>query len=139
MAVDPSGHVLGMLALQEVGDPLGELHDLDSALEGAGRVGQRLAVLLGDQLCQLRPVGLEQLTVAGQDAGAAERRRFSPGRERLLSRGHGTVDVGRTGIRNAADHLAERRVVRRRRPARSSPGLPCRQSRMEGPVSSKRS
>jgi len=39
-----------------MGDPLGELHHLDSALKGAGRVGERLAVLLGDQVRQ--PIGV---------------------------------------------------------------------------------
>src|SRR5664280_432048 len=99
-----------MLALQEVGDPLGELHHLDSSLKGASRVGQRLAVLLGDQACQLRPVRLEQLAVAGQDAGTAEGRRPSPAGERRLGRDHGAIDVGWTSERTSADGLAESRV-----------------------------
>ena len=45
--------VLRVLALQQVRDAAGELDHLDAALHRAHRVGQRLAVLLGDERGEL--------------------------------------------------------------------------------------
>ena len=44
--------VLRVLALEQVRDAAGELDHLDAALHRAHRVGQRLAVLVGDDLGQ---------------------------------------------------------------------------------------
>src|SRR5665213_2474203 len=41
--------VLGDVALEQVRDAAGELHDLETALHFTARVGERLAVLGGDQ------------------------------------------------------------------------------------------
>ena len=46
--VDLRADVLGVLALEQMRDAAGELDHLDAALHRAHRVGQRLAVLLGD-------------------------------------------------------------------------------------------
>jgi hypothetical protein len=54
----------------------------------AERVGQHLAVLVGDQLCQLLRVSVHQLAEREQDLRASADRGLGPGGERLLSRSH---------------------------------------------------
>ena len=47
--IHPGADVFRMLSLEELRDAAGEFDDLDAALHRSHRVGQRLAVLLGDE------------------------------------------------------------------------------------------
>ncbi len=52
--VDAGRDLVGVLALEQLRDPAGELDDLQPALHLAERVGDDLAVLVGDHLGELR-------------------------------------------------------------------------------------
>ena len=59
-AIDAGADVAAELALQQVRNAAGELDDLQAALHGAVGVGQRLAVLGGDDPRELGAVLLER-------------------------------------------------------------------------------
>ena len=54
VAVDVGADVLAVLALQEMRDAHRELDDLDARAAPTRRVGERLAVLLGDESARAR-------------------------------------------------------------------------------------
>ena len=106
VAVDVGADVLAELALQQMRNAGGELDHLDAARDRALGVGERLAVLLRDDLREVLLVRLHQLAKAHQHARAAQRRRRAPGGQRRRRGLHRRVDVGRVAERHVADHLA---------------------------------
>ena len=74
-AVHVGADVLAELALQQMRNARGELDHLDAARDLAFGVGERLAVLLRDDLREVLAVRVHQLAEAHQDARAAQRRR----------------------------------------------------------------
>ena len=69
VGVHTGGHLVGEVALEQGRDPAGELDHLEAALHLAERVGQHLAVLVGDQLGDLLGVPVDQLAEGEQDLG----------------------------------------------------------------------
>ena len=130
-AVDVAAHVVAELTLDEMRDAGRELDDLDAARDGAGGVGERLAVLLGDHAREILLVRLEELAKPHQDAGAAQRGPRAPLRERRRGGACRGVDVVGVRKRHVTDHLAGRRVgdvaVARRSCGDGSPADPERQ------------
>ena len=74
------------------------------------RVGQHLAVLVGDDAGERRLVAQQQLAELEHHAGAGQRRRRGPGRERGARGAHRLIDLGGARQRDAAGALAGRRV-----------------------------
>ena len=74
--------VVAELTLDEMRDAGREFDDFDAARDRAGGVGERLAVLLGDDAREILLVRLEELAKPHQDAGAAQRGPRAPLRER---------------------------------------------------------
>jgi hypothetical protein len=101
------------LALQQLRDAAGELDHLQAARDRALGVGQRLAVLGGDEPGQLVRVRLQQRLEREHDPGAANGRRRLPVGLSRPGRSHRAIDLARVGQRHLADALAERRVVDR--------------------------
>ena len=108
--VDPGPHVLGVLALQQVGDAARELDHLEAALHRAGRVGQRLAVLLGDDPRDVALALLEEVAEAHEDARPPKRRRVAPPGERGAGVPHRRVDVVGRRERHRPHRAPGRRV-----------------------------
>ncbi len=102
--------VLRVLALEQVRDAAGELDHLQPALHLAHRIGQRLAVLLGDELRERLLVLLQQREELLHHARAAQRRRVAPGGQRGLRGLHGRVDLGGVRERHALGDGAGRGV-----------------------------
>ena len=90
----PRAGAFGVLALEQVRDADGELDDLDTALDVAAGVGQRLAVLERQQLGELVDVLVDQLDEPHQHPGPALRVPRGPVLLRLDGRRHRGVDVG---------------------------------------------
>ena len=103
--------VLRVLALQQLRDAAGELDHLDAALHRAHRVGQRLAVLLGDEPrdCFLVLLAAEPGISASRARGAASA--FAPFRERGGGGLHRGIDDSDRAIGHALRDLAGGRVV----------------------------
>ena len=94
--VDAGGRLLGEPALQQVRDPGRELDVLLAAGDLAHRVGQDLAVLLGDQPADVLAVLVDRLADPEQDVGALAERGRAPADEGLLrdlDRGVDLVDA----------------------------------------------
>ncbi len=87
-------------------DAAGELDHLDAALHRAHRIGQRLAVLLGDDARELLLVRLQELQEFLHDARAAQRRRVAPLGECRGCRFHRGIDDPGVGKGHAFRHLA---------------------------------
>jgi hypothetical protein len=111
VAVDLGGDVLGEVALEQVGDAGGDLHDLHAALDLAGGVGHDLAVLGGDDPGQLVPVALEQLQEPEHHPGPLDHRGVAPGRVGGLGRLDGGVDVVAGGVGDLGGLLPGGRVI----------------------------
>jgi hypothetical protein len=109
-AVDIRAHVLAELALQELRDAAGELHDLEAADAAALGVAEDLAVLGGDEGGHGVEVGLGQLLELEEDAGALQRRGGGPAGEGGLRRGDRLADLGGAGERHLRRFLAGGRV-----------------------------
>ena len=109
-AVDVGPHVLAELALEQMRNAGGELDDLDPAGDRALGVGERLAVLFGDDPRQRLLVLLHELAEAHQHARAAQGRRDAPLGPRGRRSLHGEIDVFRVAERHVANHFARRRI-----------------------------
>jgi hypothetical protein len=130
--VDVRRHLVGELALEELGQPAGELDDLHAADDLAAGVLEDLAVLGGDQAGELVLVALEQLAEAEHHARAAGQRHVAPRGEGApggLDRG---VDVGRVGQEHLG-LLCSRGGIEHGRGARRGPGrLPAADPVLDG-------
>jgi hypothetical protein len=88
--IDAGGGVLGVPALEQVGDAAGELHDLLAAGDLAQRIAVDLAVLGGDEVGQLALARVEELAEGEHDPGTSGEGGLGPGVCGLLGRGdHG--------------------------------------------------
>ena len=100
--VDAGGHLLGVVALEQLRDASGKLDDLDAPRDLALRIGEHLAVLGGDHVRQRVFVLVKQLQKFEHDARPAQRRRVGPGGEGSLCSSHGFVHFGTVGQVNLA-------------------------------------
>ena len=92
--VDAGGHLVGVVALEQLRDAAGELHDVDAAGDFALGVGEYLAMLGRDGMRQLVLFLVQQLQELEHHPGPADRRRVGPGGEGRLGGGHGVGDLG---------------------------------------------
>ena len=111
------------LALQQMRNATGELDDLEAPLHGTPGVGQRLAVLGGDDARHVSAF-CSRSALNRKGAGALQRRRVGPGRKGRFAAGDGGIDQGRASTRQRGRHLPRRRIedlrvaaARRRQPA----------------------
>src|ERR1700674_1485688 len=95
--VDAGAGAFGELALDEVGNAAGELGDLETALDIAARIRQRLAVLAGEEPGEPVEFPLHQLEKLEQHARAPLRVGGGPGRLGCLRHRDRALDLG--GIR----------------------------------------
>ena len=91
--IDVGADVFAVLAFHEVRNAHGEFDHLETALDRARGVGERLAVLFGDEARELFAMRVDQLAIAHEDARAPQRRRVAPRGKRRFRRGHRRVDV----------------------------------------------
>ena len=108
--VDAGGGLLGESALQQAGDPAGELHVLEAALHLAHRVGEHLAVLRRDRGRDLGLPVVQQLADLEHRLGALGERRRSPRWECLGRRRDGLADLLGARECDLVGLLARRRV-----------------------------
>ena len=80
--VDVGGHLVGEVALEQARDAARELDDLEAALHLAQRVGEDLAVLVGDQLGDLARVRVHELAEGEHAPWRAGSRRSATTRRR---------------------------------------------------------
>jgi hypothetical protein len=106
VGVDLRADVLGVLALEKLRDAAGELDHLDAALHRAHRVGERLAVLVGDDFSKGLLICLQKLEKFLKNSCTPERRRVAPLRKCGRRCIHGRID--RLGVRKSDPlrHLA---------------------------------
>ena len=107
VSVDTSRRVL---ALHQVGDPAGEIDDLEPAGDLPERVGHDLAVLCADDPSELVLVPLGDLAKREHHPGPPAERRVAPLRERLCRNVDSRVHVGRIGERHPRLHGAGRGI-----------------------------
>ena len=106
---------LGVVALEQLADPAGELDVLEAALDLAPGVGERLAVLAGDDGGQRFAVGVEQLAERKRTAVRLASEMWLQPAKASTGRGHGGVDVGVRRQRHLGLGDARGRVVMVRR------------------------
>ena len=132
--VDAAAHLLGHLALEELGNAAGELHHLHAASQLPAGVGEDLPVLGGDEPGEHVGAGLGQLAEPEQDPGANHRRSPRPCGERGGGGAHRGVHVGRGGERNLPGARAGGRVEHVAGPAPlTGDGPPADPVRQPGP------
>src|SRR6185437_10368172 len=100
------GYLFGVLTLEQLRDPAGELHDLHAADHLALGIGLHLAVLSADDLRQLVEVLVDQLPEGEHDPGAAGERDVEPALERLAGNLDHSVHVGYLGEQDLRLDLA---------------------------------
>ncbi len=93
-SVDTGGHLVGVLALLEVGDIGDELDHLDSPLHLTEGVGKCLAVLRRQGAGHILTTLVEDLSVLQEDLLATGHRGVTPVLERLPCRSDRPVDIG---------------------------------------------
>ena len=123
--VDAGRNLGGVLPLQELRDPTGEFHGLETPLHFTPGVGQRLAVLTRNDGRQFVPRLLEQAAKAKQDLRSLGDRCIAPGREDRPGSRHGRSDL--RGVRKGHPRsFGSSRGVedRPRAPGLTVPGLP---------------
>ena len=108
--VDLGRGVLGEAALDQVRDAAGELDDLLAAADLAERVGEHLAVLGGDDRCQLFLARVQQLAESEEDLRALGQRGVPPPRKSGQRRGDDLIDVVLRSERELRGDLAGGRV-----------------------------
>ena len=108
--VDAVGHVVGQLAQLQVADAGCVLDNLEAAEHVAFGIGERLALLGGQDGRQLLHVLADQLLVLQEDAGARADRCLAPRPERAARGGDGGIDLVRSRERHAREQLLRRRV-----------------------------
>ena len=118
LAINLAGDVGERLAHDQAGHAAGELDHLDAAMDRRTGLGERLAVLACDQVCQLLGVSGQLFAKAKHHAGPFDDRRLDPGRQGVGRRLHGPVDLVGRAERHAGDRAAVRRVEDRARSAR---------------------
>jgi len=104
--IDAGAGAFGVFALQQVRNAAGEFHHLEPALDVAAGVGQRLAVLGGQQFGEAVVFLLHQLKKLEHDTGAPLRIGRCPGRLCGLRIGNGMFDFGMLGESHLGLHLA---------------------------------
>ena len=109
--VDPGRGLLGVGALQQLGDPADVLDDLDAPLHLTQRVRQDLAVLGGEQACEILAMLVDELVDAEEELRALRERPLAPCAERGRCGRDGAVDVLGRCERDLARLLARGRVV----------------------------
>ncbi len=102
----PGPGALGEFALEEVRNAAGEFDHLEAALDVALGVGERLAVLGGEQPGEAVVLLLCQVEEFEQDAGAALRVGGRPADLRRLRDSDGVLGLGMLGQRHLGLHLA---------------------------------
>ena len=110
LLVDPVRDLVERGAEQERRRAAGERDDLDPPSDLAARLGERLAVLRGDERGELLDVALEQRLVAEHDLGAVRDRGVGPGGERGGRGADRGVDVGRRRVAHDGEDAPGRRV-----------------------------
>ena len=95
--VDAGGHLLGVIALEQLRNAGGEFDDVDATRHLALGIGEHLAVFGGDGVGQGVFVLVQQFQKFEHDPGTAQRRRIGPSRKSGLRSGHGLADIGRIG------------------------------------------
>src|SRR6266511_3833238 len=120
--VDAAGDLVGVGALEQVRDAAGELDDLPASLHLASRVGEDLAVLVGDPPGELLFVPLHQVAESEHQPGPPAQRHVLPALERLARGGHRAVHIGRLGQRDGGLLLAGGRVPYRAETGRRAGG-----------------
>jgi hypothetical protein len=118
--VDAGRYLFGVGALEQVGDPAGELQVFEAAGHLALSVGENFAVLRGNDGGHFLAVGVEQFPHAKEDLGAPGKPRRPPGREGAAGGLHGLVHLGRAGEIDLGDRLPEGGVVDGTGPARGA-------------------
>ena len=131
--VDAGRDLVGVLALEQVRDAAGELHDLEAALHLARRVRQHLAVLVGDEAGQLRDVRVDELAEREEHLGALAQRCLRPVGECLLGLLHRVVDIAGRGERNVCLLFTGRGVPHRRASIARSAGQLAADPVLDGP------
>jgi hypothetical protein len=95
--IDAGSGTLAELAFEQVRDAAGELDDFEAALDVASGIGNRLAVLAGQELGEAVEFPLDQFDQPAEDAGAALRVRGRPGRLCGLGNRNCVPGLGATG------------------------------------------
>ena len=123
MAVDAGADFLAVFALHEMRYAHREFDDFEPALHRAGGIGQRLAVLLRNQVREFvlvaRRAARGNASACARGAAAASR----ASRESGLRRLHGRVDVGIVAEWHAPDDLPRRRIGHVSRARARSPAV----------------
>jgi hypothetical protein len=120
VGVDAGAHVLGELALQELGCAARVLDDVDAARKLAGRIRQHLAVLARDDCHDLVGALLEQRLETEHDARSGQRRRGGPTGKGGFGGIDRAPDLGGGRKRNARSERTGRRCVDVAKAARCS-------------------
>ena len=108
--IDGGRDLVGVLALQQLRDPAGELDHLEAAQDLALGVIEDLAVLGGDDPGELLDVGVEQLAEGEHHLGAAAERGLRPVSEGHARRRDRGVDVSGLGQHHLGLLFPGRRV-----------------------------
>ena len=98
-------------AAEALGQPGVVLERVGVAPQLAHRLGQRLALLLGEEPGQLVFVRADEFDGLVQDFAPTGRGQRRPGRQALFGRGHGAVDVFDRPFGDAVHHLARRGIA----------------------------
>ena len=113
LLVDAPGDLIQVLAHHQCRRAAGEVDDLDSTLDLAAGLVERLAVFPGDDLGQLVDVPVEERFEAEHHLRPVRNRGLAPGREGLLGRGDRFVDLLAGRVRKAGDRFSCRGVRNR--------------------------
>ena len=114
--VDSGRHLLGEIALEQMGDVASELDDLDASLDFTQRIVNRLPVLGCQCLSHLLAASRHDLAECEHDVLTLGQGRVPPGFERLLCRPDGRVDVVTIGESDLTGLLPGGRVEHRTDP-----------------------
>jgi hypothetical protein len=111
VGIDSVGHLLGVLAFEEVGDVRHELDHFQPALDLTEGVVHRLAVFFTDRPCEIDTMGGDQFAEGEHDVLSAGERTVLPGFEGSSGRSNGGVHDRWVSERHFPGLLAGGRVV----------------------------